>query len=292
MPSPTPPAGRPLRLAFVGAGTDFAACLPGTERRDVQPAVLELPAGGDAGALRRDLAALRPHVVVVFGPEALPPGALAGVPAATLGVLTGGGASLEHVDAAGFDRLLALDPSLGEAAPVWRSAPLPVSDRLFAPVAPITGRPRVVAVGASTPHRELMLSNAKQQHPDLRHVPAGAGALDGADVAVNVHDAAGERTFEHHVLLHLAAGHLVLSEPLAPQHGLERGIDFLEIATPGGLAWTIEQLHRFPRAWHRVRVRGRLKADQFRASRVWPRLAGDLLADVAAFGSDRDEQAA
>jgi hypothetical protein len=36
-----------------------------------------------------------------------------------------------------------------------------------------------------------------------------------------------------------------------------------------------------------VRVRGRRKAEQFRASRVYPRLVADLLADVRAFGSPR-----
>jgi hypothetical protein len=34
----------------------------------------------------------------------------------------------------------------------------------------------------------------------------------------------------------------------------------------------------------RVRVRGRLKAEQYRSSRLFARVAGDLLADVAAFG--------
>jgi hypothetical protein len=36
-----------------------------------------------------------------------------------------------------------------------------------------------------------------------------------------------------------------------------------------------------------VRVRGRLKAEGFRASRVYPRLVADLLADIDAFGSSR-----
>jgi hypothetical protein len=49
----------------------------------------------------------------------------------------------------------------------------------------------------------------------------------------------------------------------------------------------VEMLGRFPGLWHRVRVRGRMKAEQFRASRVWPRLLHDALADVGAFGSAR-----
>ena len=44
-------------------------------------------------------------------------------------------------------------------------------------------------------------------------------------------------------------------------------------------------LRRDATVWHAVRVRGRRKAEQFRASRVYPRLVADLLADVRAFGS-------
>ena len=75
-------------------------------------------------------------------------------------------------------------------------------------------------------------------------------------------------SFENRVCLHLAAGHLVLSEPLSPQHGLEPGIDYLEVSHAGAIAFLLGRLKRFPRTWHRVRVRGRLKAEQFRASRV------------------------
>jgi hypothetical protein len=36
-----------------------------------------------------------------------------------------------------------------------------------------------------------------------------------------------------------------------------------------------------------VRVRGRRKAEQYRASRVWPRLIEDAIADLDAFGTER-----
>jgi len=87
--------------------------------------------------------------------------------------------------------------------------------------------------------------------------------------------------------MHLAACHLVLSEWLSPSHGLELGLDYIEITGPGSLYHAAEMLGRFPGLWHRVRVRGRLKAEQFRASRVWPRLLHDAIADVGAFGSVR-----
>ena len=84
--------------------------------------------------------------------------------------------------------------------------------------------------------------------------------------------------------LHLAAGHLVITEPLSPMHGLEGGLDLLEVSTPDGLQGTLEVMHRYPGVFHRVRVRGRRKAEQYRASRVWPRLIADLLTDLEAFG--------
>ena len=46
-------------------------------------------------------------------------------------------------------------------------------------------------------------------------------------------------------------------------------------------------MRRYPGVYHRVRVRGRRKAEGFRASHVYPRLMRDLLADVATFGTER-----
>jgi hypothetical protein len=79
----------------------------------------------------------------------------------------------------------------------------------------------------------------------------------------------------------------VLSEPLSPLHGLEPGIDFLELRSPGQLLQAIFGVRAFPDVHAAVRRRGRRKAEQFRASRVWPRLLGDLVRDVEAFGERR-----
>ncbi len=311
MPHPTPPAGRPLRLAFVGQRTRFEVCALADERPDCQTRFIEFGRHGDADALRRDLDAFRPHVVVVFRPETVPAGTFAGLRAATVGFITEpiprdaegghddlerGRSELQQLDAASFDRVVSFDPLIVRTAqaivPVWRSVPLPVSDRLFRDVEPVRGRPRVLFVGRSTPHRERMLAAAKADHPDLLHQASDvdAGELEALlaahDVGVNLHDAT-YPSFDNRVSLHLAAGHLVVSEPLSPQHGLERGIDYIEISHGGSLAHLIGSLERFPRTWHRVRVRGRLKAEQFRASRVWPRLLADLHADLAAFGTAR-----
>jgi hypothetical protein len=310
-PYPTPPVGRPLRLAFVGQSTYFQACALADEHPGVLTRFHEFRKDGDAQQLRRDLDAFRPHVVAVFRPEIIPSGTFDGLRAATLGFLTepiarqvGGGHpdldrrmwELQQVDASQFDRNVAFDPLIVETAsgvlPVWRAVPLPVADRYYKDVKPLTTKPRILFVGRSTEHREHMLGPAKRHLPDLFHLAFGAGAdeleqlLDSHDVGVNLHNQA-YLNFENRVCLHLAAGHLVISEPLSPQHGLEHGLDYIPVGTPDGLAHCLDMLGRFPRMWHSVRVRGRQKAEQYRASHVWPRLCSDLLDDLAAFGTDR-----
>ena len=122
------------------------------------------------------------------------------------------------------------------------------------------------------------------------HVAFGAGAselerlMGEHDIAINVHNNP-YPSFENRVCLHLAAGHLVLSEPLSPLHGLEPGIDYVEFEAAGQLDEALWSLRRRPNLWRNVRLRGRRKAEQYRASRVYPRLLGDLTADLAAFGS-------
>ncbi len=304
---------RRLRLALVGQATFFETCLP--PPADVlAPTFHEFRKDADVDRLRSDLRAARPDAVCVFRPELMPSGALHGLDALSLGFLTeplpraAGPRSpaphadlarrmweLEQVDRTNFDSVVAFDPLIAPAASgsleVWRSIPLPVGDRYFRAVEPLRGVPRLLFVGRSTPHRERILVGVKHRH-DLLHLAFGVGAADleqvlaEHDVGINVHNE-DYPSFENRVCLHLAAGHLVLSEWLSPSHGLEPGLDFVEITGSDSLAHAVDLLARFPGLWHRVRVRGRAKAEQFRASRVWPRLLHDAIADVAAFGSAR-----
>lgn len=310
LPYRTPPDGAPLRLAFVGQATFFEACALTRPAGGLLTRFVEFRQGGDAEAMRAALDVWAPHVVLVFRPEIVPAGLFADLDAATLGFLTeplprAGGvrhkdldlrlAALRAVDPRNFDRIVAFDPHIVPAAagvlPVWQSLPLPVDDRFYAPVERIAGRPRTMFVGRSTEHRERLLTPSKHSF-DLLHVAFGVDAdrLDALmrehDVGINLHNEP-YPSFENRVCLHLAAGHLVLSEPLDPTHGLEPGIDYLEVASPDHLHATLDALQRFPNAYHRVRVRGRMKAEGFRASHVYPRLVHDLLLDVRAFGGER-----
>jgi hypothetical protein len=309
LPYPLPSLRAPLRIAFVGQSTFFRACALEDERDGLRGTFVEYRSGGDTGALLTALADAEPNVVVVFRPEIVPAGAFSGLAAATVGFLTEpiprrGGShpdlerrlnELRAVDGSNFDRIVSFDPLIAETAerilPVWRSLPLPVADRYFRDVRPIHGNPRAVFIGRSTEHRERMLTPAKHRF-DLLHLAFGVDAdmlersLSEHDVGINVHNEP-YPSFENRVALHLAAGHLVLSEPLSPTHGLEPGIDYLVVNTPEDITAAIDALRRYPGVYQRVRVRGRRKAEGFRASRVYPRLVRDLLADIATFGTAR-----
>jgi hypothetical protein len=307
-----PRFGEPTRVAFVGQETYFAQCATHAATRELIPRFFDFRAGvgADAEALRDALEDWGAHVVVVFRPEIVPPGAFHDLRAATLGFVTeplrrAGGeehpdldwreSELALTDPGNFDRIVAFDPHVTATAdrhaPVWRSLPLPVDDRIFAPVRPSASPPQVLFMGYSTEHRERFLINAKHEYDVLHYAHGLHGdelrdVFGRTDVALNLH---GEPypSFENRVLLHLAAGHLVISEPLDPTHGLEAGIDFLEIRRPDELMTLLYQLTRRPETFERVRHRGRAKADDYRAGRVWPRVVGDLLADLRAFGSER-----
>ncbi|HLH14811.1 MAG TPA: hypothetical protein VKV16_08475 [Solirubrobacteraceae bacterium] len=295
--------GEPLRLAFLGAPVWCDGCCPPAVTRDLLAATFELaPAVAADGAwtlearARDALERLRPHVTVVFDPLAVAEELLRELPGASVGVLVAGVPADATAQLPGLDRLVSFEPRLTGTAlgphEIWRALPPPVADALYRPARPVHRAPRAMSIGRSTEHRETMLMPAKHHH-DLLQVLHGlsgeplAEVLGDCDVGVYCAPRPGGG-FGHQVGMHLAAGQLLLSETLTPAHGLERNIDYLHIDSPDALSWVLERLGRFPEMHHRIRVRGRLKAEQYRASRVFARIAHDLLADVAAFGSPRE----
>lgn len=300
--------GAPLRAAFVGQSTFFEACSleagPGSAV-GVQTRFFEYRDGADFAPVLEELGDYRPDVTVVFRPEIVPSGALHELPGAVLGYLTEPlprrhRGAIEHkdlevrlrdlrrIDALNVDRVISFDPMIakaaGESVEVWRSVPLPVADGFFRPVTTAAHRPRAVFVGRSTPHREKMLKEAKAQDLVL-HLAFGVDSqhlstlMDDFAIAVNVHNEP-YPTFENRASLHLAAGQLLLTEPLDPTHGLEPEIDYLSFVSGEVLGEQLDRLQRVPGVWHDVRLRGRRKAEIFRASRVYPRLFFDMLKDM------------
>ena len=202
---------------------------------------------------------------------------------------------LQALDPDNVDRVVSFDPLIVDTAdqvmPVWRSLPLPVSDRLFRPVRRVPSPAGLLFVGRSTQHREQYLAEVKYRH-DLVHVAFGAGPeelerlLHRFAITFNVHNEP-YPSFENRVLLHLAAGHLVISEPLSPTHGLEPGIDYVEVGSPEELTEAGRLARLNPQHFLRVRLAGRAKAEVSRASHVWPALVRDLLLELRAFGTHR-----
>jgi hypothetical protein len=296
----------PSRIAFLGPPVWLDCCAPTAPGLACER--FDLPVGADTERTLAGVSAFAPDATVVFDPAALfaqsggrPRGAtrlsaqaLRAAGGVTLGVLVGGLPERDGAaELAQLDRLVSFDPALTGArvggAEVWRAIPPPVADAFFTAVGALRHPPRALSIGRSTPHREGVLMRAKHERDLLQVIHGVSGAalvelMEEYDVGVYVPRAPGPG-FGWQVGAHLAAGQLLLSGTLGPLHGLERGIDYLEIDSPERLVWVLERLGRFPEMYQRLRVRGRMKAEQYRASRLFGRVVHDLLADVAAFGA-------
>lgn len=316
LPYAVPDRSSAVSVAFVGQRTYIEPHVLEGACDGVTPSFFDHRGGADFAPVRAALDAAEPDVVVVFRPDTVPAGALADLSAPVLGVATEplpragrsshvsldfNLAALARTDRANVDRVLLTDPLGWEAAaehlPVWRCAPLPVADSLYREPTPSRHPPRMMFLGHSTMHRELALIDQKH-HFDLAHYAHALlgeelrEALAASDVAICLHNDTGIVTFPSTLLLHLAAGHLVLSEPVDPDFGLDPGVHYVRVANRYELDLRVHQLQQMPDAYDRVRLRGNHFAQQFRASRVWPRLVRDLLDDLQAFGTERTLTAA
>jgi hypothetical protein len=284
------------RLAVLGPPSWLATSSPASDGRTLACRPFEVMEGGDVARTLSAVRAFAPDVTVVLDPACLPAAALRTLPGTTLGVIVGGPERAGLAEAAdALDRVLSFRPELTATAlgsgRVWRAIPPPIADGMFAAVRPPHGRPRTMAIGRATEYREHVLLPAKHHHDVLQLIsgvdgPRLAELMGEYDVGVYVPPAYGGG-FGAQAGLHLAAGQLLLAHQLEPAHGLERGIDYLPFESREDLVWMLDRLGRFPEMYQRVRIRGRMKADGFRASRVFARVLHDLAADVAAFGASR-----
>lgn len=311
-PAGTAPPGDlqapPLRAAFVGQGVYFRHCALEAPAGGVDPVFIDFRAAAPPEPLLERLQEIDPDVVLVFRPEIIPAGLFGELRAATIGYLTeplpraGGNRDhpdlrqrmwwLEQVDASNFDRIVSFDPLIADTAasilPVWRSLPIPVADSLFMEVRERAQPPGLLFIGRSTDHRERLLAPVKRAHP-IVHIGHGLFGerlmrfLRAADVQLNLHNEP-YPSFENRVCLALAAGHLVISEPLSPRHELEPGRHYLEIDSPRALLSAVDRVSGEPGAFAEVQAAGRAAAERFRASRVYPELLRDALADLAQSG--------
>ncbi len=298
-----------MRLAFVGQHAYFGYIALEQPAGGLEPRFFELRPDDSGHELRSALEAHDPDVVIAFRPELVPNALFERLRALTVGWLTEPlprgpephpdlAQRLEYltrIDAGNFDRVIAFEPKIVPAAsgvvPIWRSLPLPCTDRLFAPVRATASRPRLLFTGRSTAHRDAFLDPIKH-HFDVVHLAHGvtdhrlAEFMTEADAGINLHNEP-YPTFENRCGVYLAAGLLLISETLSPRCGLVPGVHYIECDEPWAMWEICSALARTPHAFQTVRLRGRAAAERFRASTVYPRLVADLIADVAAHGSPR-----
>jgi hypothetical protein len=299
-----------MRLAFVGQREYFHYTSLQAPAGGVEPAFVHFYPEAPVEPLLRELDALAPDVVFVWRPELIPAGAFADLDALTVGYLTEPlprpgttphrdlqtrWETARRTDPSNFDRIVSFDPVVAPTVDahmrVWRSFPIPVSDSYFSPVKAPNRRPRVLFTGRGTDHRERFLGPVKKDF-DCVHLAHGVTDeqllpfLGQTDIGVNLHNQP-YPTFENRVPAYLAAGLLVISEPLSPHHGLQPGRDLLEITAPYDLYALVEEAARTPHAFDTIRHDGRRAAERWRASRVYPRFVRDLIRDVRTFGRGR-----
>jgi len=202
---------------------------------------------------------------------------------------------LRAIDPGNFDRVIAFEPKIIPAAeqvvPIWRSVPLPCTDRLFAQARDPNGRPRLLFTGRSTAHRDAFLDPIKHDF-DVVHLAHGVTDaklqefMAECDAGINLHNEP-YPTFENRCGVYLAAGLLLISETLDPRCGLIPGVHYVECDAPWAMWEICAALTRTPHTFRTIRIRGRAAGERFRASAVYPRLVADLLADIRAHGSSR-----
>jgi hypothetical protein len=291
-----PPGGTP-HVVFLGAAAALDRCAPCGDELGFSHRRLVLKPREDSGQVLAQACELDCDLMVVLDPPAFSADVLAQLPCTTVGVLMDAPPSSgeQGRSCATLDRLVTFDPALtGKiicGLEIWRAIPPPVSDAFFRACKPPHRAPRTISLGRSTAYREWILMPTKHHH-DLMQVIHGLGGpplaevLAEYDVGVYVGlEPGGE--FGWQAGLHLAAGHLLFSEPLLPAHGLEADIDYMQFKSPDELVVMLDRLASFPEMHRRAQIRGRFKAEHFRASRVFARLVHDALLDVAAFGSRR-----
>ena len=244
--------GSPIRVAFVGQDVYFRVCSLAQPAGGLEPTFVDFRTGARESVLLAALERLDPDVVVVFRPEIIPRGLFGLLRAMTVGYLT------EPLPRKRLGSSSRPRGAHGGAA-AGRSGPSP-PDRLVRSVDRLVRRARAEGVvlpcqSRSTTRSSWTCTSAGSRRDSCSwagprstarrfshrssavigsshighglHGPQLMRFLASADVQLNLHNHP-YPTFENRVCLALAAGHLVISEPLSPDHGLRAGRDFLE----------------------------------------------------------------
>jgi glyoxylate carboligase len=94
--------------------------------------------------------------------------------------------------------------------------------------------------------------------------------------AINIHVGT-IQTFEHRVLVHMAMGHLVLSQVLQPDFGFLPNCEYVHFTNTVSLEDALSRIEKDPQWSSWVAERGRLMVEKHRASEVWERTHKSIL---------------
>lgn len=264
----------PLRVTFVGRAGEVGHAVPVAPVDGLRASFVEHRAAAAPARLLAHVAEHAPDVVVVFGVGTIQAQTVREIDVPVLAW------EVSPDRPPGLERHPDL-PHVGGQATRGDyvrviDRPLPVADELFRAPRRTGGVPRALVIGHSSERLERLLVDSKHRH-ELLHVASGlkgealAATLAGGDAAINVRDADGPG-FGSRVSLYLAAGLLLLSEPLRPRHGLRPGTDHLEIRGSEDLVELLGRVRADPDAFTEIREAGHRAAQAFRASRVYPQL--------------------
>ena len=288
----------PLRVAFVGQRTYFEVCAPHAPVGGIEPSLRRLPRRRQhRRAARRAARASRPTSSSSSAPRSSRAGLFADARrAAVLGFTT---EPLPRAGEASHDKLewnlaeldrgrprqlrprrllrpLRLGGGRRRTCRSGAACRCPSTTASTARSRPARRKPRVIFIGYSTWHREehLLRGQARVRHRPLRARPDRRRAARGARRAPTSASTCTARpsplTSRTACCCTSPPGTSSSPSRWSRPSASSRGSTSSSSTSPDDLSLRLHQLHDQPDAFERVRIRGRDKADQFRASRVWP----------------------
>ena len=181
-----------------------------------------------------------------------------------------------------FDLFIGYNPIFSESLeslfPIWGYFPIPVRDDLILPsdsdsneLSPDTG----IFVGRYTSYRSKFLDPIKHKYGWTVLESAHLVDLLPYSIALNLHNNS-YRNFENRNFLHMALGHLVLSEPQSPTLDISPGFTHLEFSDVDELIDLLSYIKCNSSDVEQIKSNGRKFVHRYSASNVWGKLLTDM----------------